>query len=257
MAAPYSMGDEAADLDGRAKIFDAIAKLSPLEEVKKLSRAAREALTDPEAGGPPSDNYRYGHLDLQVMTQAMQAVQESGLAEDAVFVDLGSGTGHAVFAAALLHPFKQAIGCEILEPLHLKAKDLEQKYYGIFAGGEGEPAVPEDVKKVELTFLNGDFRQKIDEIFVPGVCVICCVGTCWDDELMQAICDKAAEPSKVDPEQECVKPGCFCITFSKMLPDTENWEVILAEPAQCSWGQATLFVHKKKGEAKPVEIVAG
>lgn len=246
------MAEEPVDLEGRQKLFDAISALAPVEEVKKLSRSAREAL-DPESSGNP-ENYRYGHLDLKVIAQALRTVQAHGLPEESIFVDLGSGVGHAVFAAALLHPFKQVIGCEALEPLHLKAKDLEQKYYGIFAGGEGEPAPPEDVKKAELTFVHGDFVAKADELFVPGVSVICCVATTWDDTLLEAICEKAKEPKQ---ETDAVKPGCYCITFSKMLPDTENWEVLSAEPVQCSWGEASLFVHRKKGVPPPVEIVAG
>jgi len=243
------------DLESRQKLFGAITALAPVEEVKKLSRSAREKL-DPESSGNP-ENYRYGHLDLQVMAQALRTVIAHGLPEEAIFADLGSGVGHAVFAAALLHPFKQVIGCEALEPLHLKAKELEQKYMGIFAGGEGEPAPPEDVKKTETMFVLGDFASKVDEIFVPGVSVICCVATTWDDTMMQAICEKAKEPSKQDGNLDCVKPGCFCITFTKMLPDTDNWDVLLAEPVQCSWGEATLFVHRKKGEAPPPETVVG
>jgi tRNA G46 methylase TrmB len=37
------------------------------------------------------------------------------LPEFPIFYDLGSGTGKAVLAASLVHPFDQAIGIELLE----------------------------------------------------------------------------------------------------------------------------------------------
>lgn len=42
-------------------------------------------------------------------------MKESG---QGVYYDIGSGTGKPVFAAALLHSFKRAVGIEILKSLH-------------------------------------------------------------------------------------------------------------------------------------------
>ena len=58
------------------------------------------------------------------------------------------------------------IGCEALEPLHLKGKELEAKYYSIFSPAEGEaepPAVPECVVLLERM---GASRQNLRP--VPG-----------------------------------------------------------------------------------------
>jgi tRNA G46 methylase TrmB len=40
------------------------------------------------------------------------------------FVDIGSGSGKAVFAAALLHKFDDCVGIEILEGLHNLAEEV-------------------------------------------------------------------------------------------------------------------------------------
>lgn len=235
-------------------IFDSIVALANVEETKKLSREARAAL-DPETAGN-IENYRYANLTLPVVQKALDTIKLYGLPENSSFVDIGSGVGHALFAAALCHPFSSVIGCEALEPLHLKGKELEAKYYSIFSPAEGEAEPPADLKKTEMVFVHGDFQTKIDELFLPTVSVICCVATCFDDSLLETICAQAREPSKQDPAIDAVKPGTFCITITKHLPDTKNWEILSAEPVQCSWGEATLFIQRKKGEI-PVETAGG
>ena len=48
--------------------------------------------------------------------------------QNAVFIDLGSGTGRGVLAAAALFPFARLIGMEILEGLHGAALDVKNYY---------------------------------------------------------------------------------------------------------------------------------
>lgn len=47
---------------------------------------------------------------------------------DAIFFDLGSGTGRVVFQSYLLFDFKKSIGVELLDGLHNKACELEKNF---------------------------------------------------------------------------------------------------------------------------------
>lgn len=63
-----------------------------------------------------------------------------------VFVDLGSGTGKACIAAALLHPFEAVRGIETLEGLHRFAIDAIHPRYESIAKPlleSGNPAYDE------------------------------------------------------------------------------------------------------------------
>ena len=47
---------------------------------------------------------------------------------DGVFYDLGSGTGKAVVAMSLIHPFKKCVGIEYLETLYDLSQEVKQIY---------------------------------------------------------------------------------------------------------------------------------
>lgn len=84
----------------------------------------------------------YGEIDFQNFLLALEKVKfyefiffnqikkkYGGLSQKGgVFYDLGSGSGKAVFAAALYHPFKKCVGYEILENLHNISMILKDKW---------------------------------------------------------------------------------------------------------------------------------
>jgi hypothetical protein len=246
----------APDLEVRKPIYEAIMGLAPLPTVKKLSRKDRKEL---EGAG---EGHRYAPVDITVMSQILNIIQSefAPLNEDAIFVDFGSGVGHATFAAALLHPFKQCLACEMLPSLFAKTKEIEEKYYGIMDSRvlvEGGDQIPEDVKKVEITKVDGDMLAKLDDILVPGVKVIFCAATTMDESVLNAICEKASEPNAEGNDR--VAGETFFVTLSKMIPPQhlEKWHVVVAETIKCPWGEASLFIHQKKvGDVAP-DAVAG
>lgn len=261
------------DVETRKPYYEAIMGLAPLPFVKKLSRKDRKMLAANAGGeggedGEMKEDFRFAYTDITVIAHVLHIIQSEytpltdGGEPSAIFIDLGSGVGHALFAAALLAPFKQLVGCEKLGNLHLKAKELEQKYYAIFNDG-GEPGLPaplpEDMKKAEITLTEGDMLEQLDAIFPgnqPGVKVIFCAATCMDDSVLNAVCEKAGEAT---PEGERVEAGAFLVTLTKMIPPQhlDKWDVIVAEQIKCPWGEASLFIHQKKVSDVPVEAAAG
>jgi SAM-dependent methyltransferase len=72
-----------------------------------------------------------------------------------VFYDLGSGTGKAVFLAAMLFDFKKAVGIELMDSLGLVARKLLAKYDATY-----RPEMPEAQQHQELAFIDGSFLEK-------------------------------------------------------------------------------------------------
>lgn len=254
------------DVETRKPYYEAIMGLAPLPFVKKLSRKDRKTLAANAGGedggvGEMKEDFRFAYTDITVIAHVLHIIQSeySPLTDDAIFVDLGSGVGHALFAAALLAPFKQLVGCEMLPSLHAKAKELETKYFAIFGDG-GEPGLPaplpEDMKQAEISLMEGNMLEKLDELLPPKVKVIFCTATCMDDSVLNAVCEKAAEAT---PDGERVEAGAFLVTLTKMIPPQhlDKWDVIVAEQIKCPWGEASLFIHQKKVSDVPVEAMAG
>jgi hypothetical protein len=244
------------DLEVRKPIYEAIMGLAPLPTVKKLSRKDRKEIEG------AAESFRYAPVDIEVMSYILNIIQSeyAPLPEDAIFVDFGSGVGHSAFAAAMLFPFKQVLACEMLPSLSAKTKELEEKYYSIMDSrvlAEGGEPIPEDLKKVEITKVDGDMMGKLEDILVPGVKVIFCAATCMDESVLGAICEKASEPNADGVDR--VGAEAYFVTLSKMIPPQylDKWDVIVAEEITCSWGKTSLFIHQKKaGDAAP-EPVAG
>lgn len=60
----------------------------------------------------------YGEIEFVPFIALLSMIK---MDQDTVFYDLGSGTGKAVIATAMLYPIKKSIGVEILKDLHLAA----------------------------------------------------------------------------------------------------------------------------------------
>ena len=64
----------------------------------------------------------YGEVKFEVLSEVF--LKSILLPPGGVFVDLGSGVGRAVFAAAMLHDFKKCVGIEILQSLFEESQQI-------------------------------------------------------------------------------------------------------------------------------------
>ena len=145
---------------------------------------------------------------------------------EGIFYDLGSGVGKAVFASALLlENFKALRGIEILPSLHDVALELKEKW-----DAEIVPILPANRVGTAIELIKGDILK---EDWSDGN-LIFINSTCFDDELMEKIAEKA----------EDLAPGTLVITFTKALPSS-SFEILEHETHMQSWGHATVYIMRR------------
>ncbi|GAB9462799.1 hypothetical protein Gpo141_00000282 [Globisporangium polare] len=164
-------------------------------------------------------SFIYGEILFFPFADAIRSVAPL-LPEHAIFYDLGSGTGKAVIAASLLHPFDQAIGIELLEPLVAcadKRKDALVKRGNLFQT---------DIEFLHASILTTSWENG-DLVF--------CHGTCFSDK----------EWADISLAAEKLKQGAFFLSTSHVLKSA-LFEVVKSLNFKMSWGSATLYVHRRR-----------
>jgi len=154
---------------------------------KEINRAKREGRYDQVEG------LGYGEVDVEAFgtyIRCLPLVKEHG-----VFVDMGSGSGKAVLAAAFSGRFSQSVGVEILEPLHRLAQEAQGRAVEI----DGQSA---SIAQFEL----GDIFSKEDLWKAADVLLVTC--TLFTDDMMQRLENMVAR---------LIRPGTIVITTTRPL----------------------------------------
>lgn len=135
----------------------------------------------------------YGEVDVEAFgsfIRGLPAVHEQG-----TFVDMGSGSGKAVLAAAFSGRFSSCIGVEIMEPLHQLAVQAKER------------AVAVDLDKASLVqFELGDIFEKEDLWGAADVLLVTC--TLFTDDMMARLENAVSQ---------LVRPGTIVITTTRPL----------------------------------------
>jgi hypothetical protein len=156
----------------------------------------------------------------------------------ACFIDLGSGTGRGVLAAASLHSFGRLVGVEILEGLHHAALDVAS-HYETSVRPTFKPTDPRAHAKIELicgSFLDVDWPSYANVVFANS--------TCFDDDLMASI----------ESQGQGLKDGSLIITLTRPLTGP-YYKLVYCEAHKMSWGEATINIMIKR-TPEPAEIAA-
>lgn len=177
-----------------------------------ISNAARA-----EAG--ITEGLLYGEIPFATW-KAM--VMRANPKHDAVFFDLGSGTGRVVMQSHLLFNFKKSIGVELLAGLHDAACDITDKFVE-----EIEPQIREELGDRELHLLNESF---------------------FDADLREADLILLNHPIKdrelfLKLEQKLLnelKPGTKIVTIIRSLVNP-SFKQLGSEKYSFSWGESTAY----------------
>lgn len=142
------------------------------------------------------------------------------------FVDLGSGVGKAVLAAAMAHSFSEVVGVEMLQSLHEAAVHALDRYDEMV-----RPKLPPPGRRTAVQFLRDDFTM------VPWLDadMVFCVSTTFDATVM----------SRIAALSNDMRRGALFVTTTTRLPSA-RWALVRRFELEMAHGSVTGFVHEKR-----------
>eukprot|EP01083_Nonionella_stella_P104270 298588_1 len=210
--------------------FRALYSGVDIRHSKEISSSSKSALIKNDID---EKSLAYGEIEFWSFARILEIVDPK---PGERFYDLGSGTGKAVIAAALLHDFKSCVGIELVRPLHDVAIGRQRALLTEKCNDLGN--LTSDIR-----FCCGDF---LSESTIPegsrqwwqdgGVVFI--ASTCLSDSIMDSIDGRARELSK----------GARVITLTHALKSAKNgsvFRIIEQRKYRMSWGNVTVFIHEK------------
>lgn len=199
------------------QIQDVIERLYSGVNPYRLSREARNRR------GREDESFRYGEIDAVALCEVMDSLPPDA---NEVFYDLGSGTGRAVFAAALTGRFRRVIGVELLADLHDAAGRALARF-----DSDVRPQLPVEMRTVTIEFVRADLGtfnySDADVIFTHC--------TCFTPALM----------AQLAAGIERVRVGARVITASKLL-SSSSLKMIGTQSGKMDWGVTPLIIYVKE-----------
>jgi hypothetical protein len=134
-------------------------------------------------------------------------------------------------AAALLHGFSKCKGIEILQGLYEVSTHLKTAY----------DSASQDLTSIlptltDVEFEHGSFFEvSANKIDWSDAAMVFANSTCFSSEMMRRIA------------QSKVAPGTIALTLTKNF-SASNWETLTSFRKQMSWGEATVFIQRRKAE---------
>ncbi len=198
------------NLDKKARVFDELYKNI---DGFALSREARCNQDAPE--------FVYGEIEFLPFIALLSLTKPN---KETVFFDLGSGTGKAIIACALVYPIKKSVGIELFVQLNSCAYNLVNKLTTI----HGYSATAAKIKCVRGDYYTADLKEAT-LIFVNSTALL---GETW--EKLCVLIDSL-------PHLQTV------ITTSKPLLST-TFNSISATKVEMSWGVISAYIHTRKNK---------
>lgn len=227
---PYQPTDEEREtLQRKHEVFQEITSEFPVSLGKDAPRKERQERVDLEV---PDSTLTYGELDFVSIGEVFQTIKKryAVIPEGGVFYDLGSGTGKGVITGALLHPFEECRGIELLSGLHGISCQVKEKYDAKFPKAVAEnPQVWSSVPKVNMIL--GDMF----EVDWTDASFIFANSTCYSHEMMKQIAEKE------------VPVGTIALSMTKEFP-SNKWQVLESVRKQMSWGEGTVYIQRRVPE---------
>ena len=216
------------------KIFNTLYKNYPYAISSEISRKNRERL-----GFKDVVTLSYAEAPYPELLKQLARLTRMGLTStsEGHFVDLGSGTGTMVFAAALYHDFTSVMGVEIQDDLHSAAKDVESIWKRVIM-----PNLSERKRDTNLRLQLGDCCYT-DWSHAD---VVWCNATCFDQVMLDRIAARCAD----------LKPGAFFLIVTKLLPNSAVpfFELVDTGSIVMNWGVAVVHYYKRNRIPPPSYI---
>uniref|UniRef100_A0A7S2YAQ3 Histone-lysine N-methyltransferase, H3 lysine-79 specific n=1 Tax=Entomoneis paludosa TaxID=265537 RepID=A0A7S2YAQ3_9STRA len=210
-----------------ASVQSALERLYPPTELDKRTALSRTDGYWPylSKGKNPPQELTYGEFDFYFFAGLLDRAHELYLEDPRhdnenaaegwtgkTFVDIGSGTGRLVFAAAALHPsWGMSRGIELLPGIHEAAVEIQQNLTENIGENETTPVLTtEDNQQLPLApieFVCGSFDDPY--VYFGDADIIFLFSTCLPKEGLESFAEAVG--------RQC-KPGTIVITTDYMLP---------------------------------------
>lgn len=198
---------KALNLKNHQKTFHGIYKSTNGFQISKQARLPKDA---PE--------YTYGEIEFVTF---IALLSQTNINQDTIFYDLGSGTGKAVLACAMVFPVKKACGIELFTNLYKASRQQRDKLSTL--------AEYQDKTK-NIQFINSDFL----EVDFSDANLIFINATAFIGDIWEKLNAKLAKlPSEVT-----------IFSASKKLV-TDRFSLVKTTRMQMSWGVVYVYVYSK------------
>ncbi|MDR3478426.1 MAG: hypothetical protein P4M14_10390 [Gammaproteobacteria bacterium] len=194
-----------------------IGKLYQRIDGTRISQAERERLQLNDT------SYTYGEVTQYGLSAMLAVLKPTG---SEVFYDLGSGTGKAVFCAALAYDWKKCVGIEYLPGLFHVSQALLKNFLAMDEVQQFYSHKNFPIEFIGDDFLNVDFSDA-DIIFVNATTL------------------NAVLWGQLELKFNLLKPGSRIIVGTRKL-DESHFEKIHQALYPMSWGECTVFIYQKK-----------
>lgn len=164
--------------------------------------------------------FTYGEIEF---TSFIALISLTHPHQNTRFYDLGSGTGRAVIACAMVFNVESCCGVELFVELHQEA-EKQKKHLARLPGYEHKADI--------ISFLHEDFLN----VDLSDATLIFINSTAFMGETWQLLNEHLAQ----------VALGAIIITVSKKLT-ASVFEVVKMTKIDMSWGVATVFIHQYRG----------
>lgn len=166
-----------------------------------------------------SIEYTYGEIEFESFIALLSLCHPNS---KTVFYDLGSGTGKAVLACAMVYKVQQAYGIELFPLLHQSA----EKQLVELAKFSEYTDVSKHIRFINDNFINFNL-DKASLIFINSTTY---VGELWN---------------KISKHLESVAPEVLVISTSKPL-SSKQFAIKTRAPVQMSWGIVDAYIQQRK-----------
>lgn len=198
---------KALELDKHAAVLQQLYAEIDGFALSRQARAAKDAM-----------EYVYGEIIFEPFIALLSLCKPNS---STVFYDLGSGTGKAVLAVAMVFPLHKSCGIELFPSLHQTALNQQQAL-------KAKPQYQEKAARIE--FKNEDFiNAKLGDATLIFINSTSFFGEVWD---------------KLSQHLEQIKPNCTVISTSKRL-NSKSFVTLRKTNLMMSWGIVSAFIQKR------------
>ncbi|KAF4657290.1 hypothetical protein FOL47_008526 [Perkinsus chesapeaki] len=242
---------ESTPVDAIKELYNKALATYRSKHGKEIAKAHRVKGEDDENAepNPPEEHdpsLTYAETTLEPMQAIMCDVQQTVTIAPGgtCFVDIGSGAGIAVLAAAACQQFKKAVGVECVPGLVAKSNELKDgsdfldiRLCSVAEAEQGERSADDEAVTADNP-ASDDVQEDPALPAKPSTpLVLFWLSTCFNENSVQ---EKALQIAKITPEHTVL----VLVTHFLRTENANVWSLEAETKVQFEWGLGTVFIYR-------------